>query len=155
VGASQGRECGDRAEASSGAPSRRKRGDLEQRKHRGSLGVEATAESSVAWRWLVERGACGGGQQQVQKPLRWPVGVLEQPRVGPAMECGRARPRGARSDLALLYIPCCRAGVRGIRPAALQYGCLVSVNLVAIPYPLVCTFVSLLHSFSFSEMSDK
>jgi len=43
------------------------------------MGVEATAESSVAWRWLMERGGYGGGQQQVQKPLRWPVGVLEQP----------------------------------------------------------------------------
>ena len=116
------------------------------------------------------RGGDGGEQRGVEvahgaRSLRWrPAAGAEATKVArrrpraaeqPAMECGRVRPRGARSDLALLYIPCCRAGVRGIRPAALQYGCLVSVNLVAIPYPLVCTFVSLLHSFSFSEMSDK
>ena len=141
-------------EVSSEEEGRRRSGDQMRR-------MELEGDDDDAWRrwavlvatvWIQALTGTNFDFSAYSSALKSSLGISQEALnyLATASDLGKAF--GWSSGLALLYIPLHAvllvAAVLGLAAYALQYGCLVSVNLAAIPYPLVymCSIASI-HSF--------
>ncbi|KAG2559594.1 protein NUCLEAR FUSION DEFECTIVE 4-like [Panicum virgatum] len=130
-------------EVSSSEEGRRRSGDQMRR-------MELEGDDDDAWRrwavlvatvWIQALTGTNFDFSAYSSALKSSLGISQEALnyLATASDLGKAF--GWSSGLALLYIPLHAvllvAAVLGLAAYALQYGCLVSVNLAAIPYPLV------------------
>ncbi|KAG2622615.1 protein NUCLEAR FUSION DEFECTIVE 4-like [Panicum virgatum] len=130
-------------EVSSSEEGRRRSGDQMRR-------MELEGDDDDAWRrwavlvatvWIQALTGTNFDFSAYSSALKSSLGISQEALnyLATASDLGKAF--GWSSGLALLYIPLHAvllvAAVLGLAAYALQYGCLISVNLAAIPYPLV------------------
>ena len=131
---------------------------MEEEGRRRSGGGERRMMDDDAWRrwavlvatvWIQALTGTNFDFSAYSSALKSSLGISQEALnyLATASDLGKAF--GWSSGLALLYIPLHAvllvAAVLGLAAYALQYGCLVSVNLAAIPYPLVymCSIASI------------